>query len=457
MAQKRLEKYAFTWKGEYKGDVGYEYIDGVYHNSGIHVCKKPCKGIDPPNAEYWDTMLLSATLVDRQAAEAAATTAGQHKDAAAASAQGAAGSATLAGQHKDAAVGSAQAAASSATTAGQHKDAAAGSAQAAKTSETNAAASATAAQEAAASVDGEALLAALAGKVSKSGDTMTGTLIVPEVVEDGVSLADKYTRNDNLLDNADMRNPVNQRGVSGTISTLGYFLDRWILDAGTVTLGGNPAQGTGFLTMAPGSKVTQKIDKLQYGGKQVTVSVLDTAGNAHYGTGIIPATPGTVTVDMPGFGSCVFGNATNLDPPVLYYTFNCTGGGNIVCFAVEPGDKCTIKNAVPVKRAAQKLICEQQYRVINGIMVQGIGSTRVSGFMFGGAMRAIGTVTIYPGGSNIDYTRPNQLTPYGDHANGLSVTSLGNLSDCGVGFINISGGATAGAWYRCCAVVDASL
>lgn len=165
MAQNRLEKYCFTWKSDYKDDVPYELIDGVYHNSAIHVCIKPCKGIDPPNAEYWDTMLLSATLVDRQAAEAAATLAGQHKDAAAASAQGAAGSATLAGQHKDAATGAAQAAAGSATTAGQHKDAAAGSAQAAKTSETNAAASATAAQEAAASVDGPGLMALIHAKI----------------------------------------------------------------------------------------------------------------------------------------------------------------------------------------------------------------------------------------------------------------------------------------------------
>jgi hypothetical protein len=44
------------------------------------------------------------------------------------------------------------------------------------------------------------------------------------------------TKAKNLLHNWDFRNPVNQRGVSGTISTAGYFLDRWKLISGTVTI-----------------------------------------------------------------------------------------------------------------------------------------------------------------------------------------------------------------------------
>ncbi len=40
----------------------------------------------------------------------------------------------------------------------------------------------------------------------------------------------------NILDNSNFANAVNQRGASGTISTPGYFLDRWKLTAGTVTL-----------------------------------------------------------------------------------------------------------------------------------------------------------------------------------------------------------------------------
>lgn len=40
----------------------------------------------------------------------------------------------------------------------------------------------------------------------------------------------------NLLDNWYFGNPVNQRDVSGTISSAGYFLDRWKLVSGSVTI-----------------------------------------------------------------------------------------------------------------------------------------------------------------------------------------------------------------------------
>lgn len=42
--------------------------------------------------------------------------------------------------------------------------------------------------------------------------------------------------NPNLLDNWYFGNPVNQRGASGTISTAGYFFDRWKLVSGSVTI-----------------------------------------------------------------------------------------------------------------------------------------------------------------------------------------------------------------------------
>ena len=42
--------------------------------------------------------------------------------------------------------------------------------------------------------------------------------------------------NANLLDNWYFGNPVNQRGASGTISTAGYFFDRWKLVSGSVTI-----------------------------------------------------------------------------------------------------------------------------------------------------------------------------------------------------------------------------
>lgn len=42
--------------------------------------------------------------------------------------------------------------------------------------------------------------------------------------------------NRNLLDNWYFGNPVNQRDISGTISSAGYFLDRWKLVSGSVTI-----------------------------------------------------------------------------------------------------------------------------------------------------------------------------------------------------------------------------
>lgn len=45
--------------------------------------------------------------------------------------------------------------------------------------------------------------------------------------------------NPNELDNADFTNPVNQREVSGLISSPGYFIDRWKLVSGTVQISEN--------------------------------------------------------------------------------------------------------------------------------------------------------------------------------------------------------------------------
>ena len=51
---------------------------------------------------------------------------------------------------------------------------------------------------------------------------------------------------DNLLDNVNFCNPVNQRGVSGTISTPGFFIDRWYLVSGSaqITSAGLVLNGT---------------------------------------------------------------------------------------------------------------------------------------------------------------------------------------------------------------------
>lgn len=69
--------------------------------------------------------------------------------------------------------------------------------------------------------------------------------------------------NPNLLDNWYFGNPVNQRILSGTCSTAGYFLDRWKLVSGSVTInsGGIVLNGTiaQVLEYAVGQTVTATV------------------------------------------------------------------------------------------------------------------------------------------------------------------------------------------------------
>lgn len=74
---------------------------------------------------------------------------------------------------------------------------------------------------------------ALAGKQDK----LTGA--AGQVVgfdADGEATAVRGWSNPNLLDNWYFADPINQRNVSGTITDFGYFIDRWKLVSGSVTL-----------------------------------------------------------------------------------------------------------------------------------------------------------------------------------------------------------------------------
>ena len=57
-------------------------------------------------------------------------------------------------------------------------------------------------------------------------------------IDDGLNIA-RGVSNPNLLDNWYFAYQVNQRNVSGTIDAVGYFLDRWKLVSGSVTIGSN--------------------------------------------------------------------------------------------------------------------------------------------------------------------------------------------------------------------------
>lgn len=86
-------------------------------------------------------------------------------------------------------------------------------------------------------------------------------------IDDAVDLAPQLS-NPNLLDNWYFGNPVNQRNVSGTIDAVGYFLDRWKLVSGSVTIGSNGITLNGTIVQILETAV----------GTNVTASALTTEG-----------------------------------------------------------------------------------------------------------------------------------------------------------------------------------
>lgn len=112
----------------------------------------------------------------------------------------------------------------------------------------NAAASATAAaqsaEEAATSVDGAVKYNApqTLTDAQKAQARANIGAPAPYTAGDGIAISGSVIAakvqpcNRNLLDNWYFGNPVNQRDVSGTISSAGYFLDRWKLVSGSVTI-----------------------------------------------------------------------------------------------------------------------------------------------------------------------------------------------------------------------------
>ena len=87
-----------------------------------------------------------------------------------------------------------------------------------------------------------------------------------------ISLSKKI--NPNLLDNWYFQDSVNQRNVSGTIDTVGYFLDRWKLVSGSATVGSNGITLNGTIVQILETAVST----------DVTASALTTEGivNASY-------------------------------------------------------------------------------------------------------------------------------------------------------------------------------
>ena len=113
--------------------------------------------------------------------------------------------------------------------------------------------------------------AKLGGKIESQLDVATAVEAENSGKLDGKD-SSHYICHHNRLDNSDFTNPVNQRGVSGTITKLGYFLDRWKLYTGTVTL---TPQG---LALKAGTRILQVTLNIPSSYKQ---SIGIVSGKAH--------------------------------------------------------------------------------------------------------------------------------------------------------------------------------
>lgn len=166
---------------------------------------------------------------------------------------------------------------------------------------------------------------------------------------DGVHLAD-IRLGQNLLHNGDFRNPVNQRGVSGAISTGAYFFDRWIRNSGTV------AVAAGYLTMASGAVIEQRIEGLYLAGATVTVSV-QTDAETISGTGVFPTAVGTVDITLTGFGTATLG----YNAGYMFVRFTASGSQNVIAVKIELGPVSTLHLDPPMDHAVELAKCQRYF------------------------------------------------------------------------------------------------
>ena len=134
----------------------------------------------------------------------------------------------------------------------------------------------------------------------------------------------------NLLHNWYFPNPVNQRGVSGTITTAGYFIDRWKLKSGSVTIGSAGLTLNGTII---------QISEYPWGTK-VTASVRMVSGTA------------TITYD----------NTTKT-------TTVTSSGGVIEAVKLEYGSVSTLANDAPADYGEQLALCQRFFTYIGGTSV----------------------------------------------------------------------------------------
>ena len=182
----------------------------------------------------------------------------------------------------------------------------------------------------------------------------TKTLILPE--DWTTNIVSTRISNKNILHNWDFHNPVNQRAVSGAISTPGYFYDRWYLNYGTVTIGAD------YVVLESGTSIWQPIEGTWLAGKTCTVSIADPDGNIYAYTITLPVND--------GYGVAASGRyeiISQKTPGSIIIIITNVAGGVVYTSAVklELGTVSTLAYDPPMDHAVELPKCQRFFRVIS--------------------------------------------------------------------------------------------
>ena len=162
--------------------------------------------------------------------------------------------------------------------------------------------------------------------------------------------------NKNLLHNWDFRfSPVNQRRASGDITTSVYFYDRWLRNAGTITIAST------YLSLPASAAIEQRIEGNALAGITVTVSVM-VGGAVISGTGTFPSSAGTSpsAVNLTGFGTFTLDYVAGYMKLVLTATSSTR---QLQAVKLELGAYSTLAYDAPADFGEQLALCKRYYVV----------------------------------------------------------------------------------------------
>lgn len=152
----------------------------------------------------------------------------------------------------------------------------------------------------------------------------------------------------NELHNWDFRTPVNQRTVTGTISTAGYFYDRWLLNSGSVTT------NAAYLTVD--GVIEQRIEGHLLAGLTLTASV-EVGGAVSSGFGVMPSSAGEDTIELD-IGDITLGYHTDY----LYLRFTPDSAVNVSRIKLEVGNYSTLEADPPMEYQTELIKCQRFFQ-----------------------------------------------------------------------------------------------